>query len=61
MGIATWLSANWEALGALAGALHVILNVLGKITGNKAIEGLDNTVMTLFGAFGLKDKSAPKP
>ena len=60
--VATWLQTNWEYIAALAGGLHVILNVLGKITGNKAIEGLDNAIMSLLAAFGIKPgvKEAPK-
>lgn len=59
MGVLHWLQipANLEILAGIAGGLHVLLNVLGKLTGNKNIEGLDNTLMSLFAAFGIKPKS----
>ena len=58
-GVITWFQANWEIVGAAAGALHVLLNVIGKLTGNKAIEGLDNAFMSLLNAFGIKGKTPP--
>ena len=61
MGIVTWIKTNWELIAALAGGLHVILNVLGKVTNNKAIEGLDNTIMSFLSAFGIKPGATVPP
>lgn len=59
MAFLTWFqnAANLEMLAGLFGGIHVILNIIGKLTGNKAIEGLDNTIMSLLGVIGIKPKS----
>lgn len=46
-----------KLLVELIGGVHVILNVIGKLTGNKYIEGLDNAIMTILATFGIKPKS----
>ena len=50
--VTVWVQNNWEAVLALVGGLHVILNVVGKLTKNSAIEGLDNMIMSLLGLLG---------
>ena len=59
MAIIAWFqnTANLELLAALFGGVHVILNVIGKLTGNKSLEGLDNAIMSLLAIFGIKPKS----
>lgn len=52
--IVAWVQGNWEAVLALLGGLHVILNVLGKLLKNDAIEGLDNTLLSLIGMLSKK-------
>lgn len=56
-----YLQSNWELIAAALGGLHVILNVIGKLTNNKAIQGLDNTFMSLLAAFGIKPGSTTPP
>lgn len=56
--IITWIHTNWEGILAIMGGLHVILNVLGKVFKNTAIEGLDNLIMNLLNRFGKKSPNA---
>ena len=52
--IIAWVHANWEGVLAIMGGLHVILNVLGKLLNNSAIEGLDNTLMSVVNLLSKK-------
>lgn len=61
MNIAGWLQTNWLDIAALAGALHVFLNVIGKLANNKSIQGLDNLLLGLLNAFGIKAGSSTPP
>lgn len=60
-GIVTYLQTNWELIAAAFGGLHVILNVIGKLTGNKSIQGLDNLFMSILAAFGIKPGTTTPP
>ena len=49
--ISTWIQTNWLGLGTIIAGIHLILGVIGNLTGSKAVQGLDDVISNLIKTF----------
>ena len=59
MNIVTWVQTNWLSLGTIIAGIHLILGVIGNLTGSKSVQGLDDVISNLIKTF-FGNQNPPK-